>query len=86
MTEAVWRVREECRQRPRDERRDALELERAHARGEQTLVRVARRGVHQEEAAVLRDRLREPIRPRFLQHVAPAARRLRGCEESKDTG
>ena len=82
----VRRVREERGQRLRDERRDALELERAHARGEQTLVRVARRGVHQEEAAVRLDSLREPLRPLLLQHVAPAARRLRGYEMSISTG
>ena len=67
---------EQLRQAVLDEGRDAAEVVRAHARGEQRLVSVAHGRVHQQQLLVIADGARETLRTLFLKHVAPAVRSL----------
>eukprot|EP00964_Phaeocystis_antarctica_P038764 scaffold22166_cov58-Phaeocystis_antarctica.AAC.1 len=57
-------------------RRDGEQVARAHARGEQRLVRVAPGGVGEQEPLVLADRLGEGCGPTCLEHLLePRGRR-----------
>ena len=63
-------------ERVRGVRGDGEQVARAHARREQRLVRVAPRGVREQQALVLAHRLGEGLRPARLEHLLePRGRR-----------
>ena len=76
--------REERGHQPRGRGRDRHEVAGAHPRHEERLVRVAPRGVGDEQPAVLSDGLRERLRTLRLEELAPALPRRDGDVDVRD--
>ena len=75
--------REQLRRQARVGGRDAHHVGRAHARGEQRLVRVAHRRVGEQHPRLGEHPLRELLRAEFAQAVAGARQRLAPCSRPR---